>query len=341
MPLCVTPQMREVLQKDFELWKSTYETVQNQAGHYIVTKIRLRLAQEELETARKAETDATSDQAFAAPQRAAAANAKRLAAKKAVQAVEARIKAFEEDVAEDEADLKATIARLRRRRDQQAADAAKAKNACPPPEAPSTGPQPPKDNPDGVAPGHSSVPKTCPDGVLAELNAARADPVAYAARLETLKPYYHGKTFAQPGHPAVMTTEGAAAVDDAITYLRSIKPAPPLALNTTLMGTAARLAIDLGPTGGVGHTGSDGSTMRSRMQDAGLFATIMEEDISLAQATPEAIGRQLIIDDGVASRGHRTAIFSPNLTQVGIACAAHKTYGFMAVIDFTSTPMAR
>ena len=43
---------------------------------------------------------------------------------------------------------------------------------------------------------------------------------------------------------------------------------------------------------------------------------------------------QLIIDDGVASRGHRTNIYNPDFKTVGIAIGDHKVYGNMCVMDF-------
>ena len=70
------------------------------------------------------------------------------------------------------------------------------------------------------------------------------------------------------------------------------------------------------------------------MQDAGVYASVMEEDVSLMQTTSVGIVRQLIIDDGVPSRGHRDVVFNPDLKWVGFGGAPHKTYGGMCVIDF-------
>jgi uncharacterized protein YkwD len=43
---------------------------------------------------------------------------------------------------------------------------------------------------------------------------------------------------------------------------------------------------------------------------------------------------QLIIDDGVASRGHRVNIFKKDYKVVGIAVGPHKKYGEMCAMDF-------
>ena len=42
----------------------------------------------------------------------------------------------------------------------------------------------------------------------------------------------------------------------------------------------------------------------------------------------------LIIDDGVSSRGHRTNIFNADLKFVGSASSTHLTYQTMSVIDY-------
>ena len=97
---------------------------------------------------------------------------------------------------------------------------------------------------------------------------------------------------------------------------------------------------DLGPKGGAGHIGSDGSTLRTRMQDAGIQASIMEEDLSLTQAAPAGIVRQLAIDDGVPTRQHLEVMMNPALTIAGAACGPNKTWGSMAVIDFAGLLMA-
>jgi uncharacterized protein YkwD len=177
-------------------------------------------------------------------------------------------------------------------------------------------------------------------GVLAELNAARSDPRAYADGLRRYEAYYHGKLVNEPGHPVAMTIEGAAAVDDAIAYLTGRSPVPPLVWSDPLAGAATRLVVDLGPKGGLGHIGSDGSTMTQRIQAAGVWAAAKEEDITLVPRTAEAVVRQLVIDDGVVTRGHRTAIFDPSLSVAGVGCGPHAAYGWMCVIDFAGALMA-
>jgi uncharacterized protein YkwD len=170
--------------------------------------------------------------------------------------------------------------------------------------------------------------------VLAQLNAARADPHAYADSLRKYEGYYHGNLVSEPGHPVAMTVEGSAAVVSAISYLDQHAAVAPLTWNASLAIAANRLVMDAGPRGGLGHTGSDGSTMTTRIRDVCIWAGAMDEDISLVPRTAEGVVRQLVIDDGVPTRGHRTAIFDPGLSIAGVACGPHATYGWMCVIDF-------
>ena len=194
-----------------------------------------------------------------------------------------------------------------------------------------------------AGPGRSPIPPAAlTDAVLAEINAARANPAAYADRLRQFRAYYHGKLLQEPGHGVgVLTNEGVAAIDDAIAYLMRQKPMPALEPSAALARSAARYAADAGPAGLTGHVGTDGSTMPERMRAVGIWAGASAEDIALGYDRAAAIVRQLIIDDGVATRGHRTAIFDPGLTIAGVGCGPHKIYRFMCVVDFAGALMAR
>jgi hypothetical protein len=176
--------------------------------------------------------------------------------------------------------------------------------------------------------------------VLNEINSARTDPQAYAQGLRLYETHYRGKLVNEPGHSVAMTIEGVTAVDDAISYLGRRQPAPPLQWSDNLASAANRLVSDLGPKGGLGHAGSDGSTMTQRIRAAGVWAGAMDEDISLVPRTAHDVVRQLVIDDGVPTRGHRTAIFDPGLSIAGVACGPHAAYAWMCVVDFAGALMA-
>ena len=178
--------------------------------------------------------------------------------------------------------------------------------------------------------------------VLAEINRVRMHPQHYAERLRTYRAYYHGDVVRAPGDEVgVRTREGVAALDEAIADVEHRRPLRPLVANSHLHASAARLAEEEGPTGAVGHVGSDGLTPGQRMREAGAWAGITEENISYGQATAAAVVRQLIIDDGVPGRGHRSSIFEPGLSAAGVKCGPHVRYGYMCVLDFAGAMVAR
>jgi uncharacterized protein YkwD len=175
--------------------------------------------------------------------------------------------------------------------------------------------------------------------VLAEINAARADPRAYAAGLRVYLTAFRGRLVREPGRPDIMTEEGPAAVEEAIADLERRAPAPPLTMDEALARVARSLLADQEATGGMGHVGSDGSALSERMRRAGVFAMSMEEDIAYGGSTPAEIVRQLIVDDGVPDRGHRLSIFDRHMSHAAAACGPHARWGWMCVVDLAGGVM--
>jgi uncharacterized protein YkwD len=82
----------------------------------------------------------------------------------------------------------------------------------------------------------------------------------------------------------------------------------------------------------VGHGG--GPSLSQRLQAQGVFAGMSAENISYGYDDPRDVVRQLIVDSGVPSRGHRANIFSRGHQALGVACGGHEAYGVMCVLDF-------
>ncbi len=86
----------------------------------------------------------------------------------------------------------------------------------------------------------------------------------------------------------------------------------PLIHNAALQGAAQSHADDLARTGGLSHTGSDGSTLTDRVARAGYTACLSAENIASGQADIRST-----IADWMASPGHRANILNAQVTQFG------------------------
>jgi uncharacterized protein YkwD len=174
------------------------------------------------------------------------------------------------------------------------------------------------------------------DAVLAELNRVRTNPQAYAQELR-------GREIT-PANYAMDADDGLdqedpEAVADAIDYLMRQRPLPPLTQNGRLAAAADEHVATQGPTGEIGH-GPPGN-FAQRMRDEGVFAGIEAESISYGQPTPRDVIRQLIVDSGVPSRGHRKDLLGSAFQAAGVGCGRHAEYGSMCVIDLAGAMMTR
>jgi uncharacterized protein YkwD len=176
-----------------------------------------------------------------------------------------------------------------------------------------------------------------PDAVLAALNRARADPAGFSSVLQQYRARMSGKRYLKPGttNSWIMTQEGTAAVDEAIAVLRATAPLPALSVNPGLALAALDQVAWQGPRGEIGHGGQGGSSPSDRVIRHGVRTRMSGENISYGSDGLQVV-IDLIVDDGVASRGHRNNILNPDFRQVGIAIGPHRRYGTMCVIDLAS-----
>ena len=171
--------------------------------------------------------------------------------------------------------------------------------------------------------------------IFAELNLARTNPPAYSAVLAELVRAFDGKVLHRPGWPfAVLTREGPDATQEAIDALQHQKQLPPLVLDEDLSRAAFDHAIDQGRSGALGHTGSDNSSPGDRISRHGTWTGSWGENIDYgAVIGGRDVVEDLVVDDGVQSRGHRRNIYDPAARIVGIGCGPHPTFGVVCVID--------
>ena len=173
------------------------------------------------------------------------------------------------------------------------------------------------------------------DAVLEEINFARTQPREYARELREYRASFRGRIVSDR-HGERMTFEGVRAVDEAIAFLERQQPLPPLRRGHVLALAAYDHAAEQGNRGSWGHISNNGATPGKRVSARG-GGRFVSETISYGENDPVGVVRSLIVDDGVANRGHRTVIFTSNLRFAGVGCGPHAAYDYLCVMDYGQT----
>ena len=75
--------------------------------------------------------------------------------------------------------------------------------------------------------------------------------------------------------------------------------------------------------------------MSDRIERYGKWSGTIGENIDYGDVKDgKDVILQLIVDDGVSSRGHRKNVFNPAFKTVGIAGGPHETYTSLYVMDY-------
>ena len=169
--------------------------------------------------------------------------------------------------------------------------------------------------------------------VIREMNLARQNPALYATFVRELRSRMNGNVLVLPGHTRIRTKEGTGAVDEAVRFLQSAQPLPPLSVSPGMSRAAADHCADQAD-GAFGHEGKDRSHAGQRIARYGTFMGGWAENISYGKSTARDVVLALIIDDGLPARKHRKNIFNPNYNVAGAAFGPHARFGTMCSMDF-------
>ena len=167
--------------------------------------------------------------------------------------------------------------------------------------------------------------------VILEMNKARSNPALYAELyIEPRIKKFSGKVY----NGMIETHEGAAVVNECVAFMKSAKPLPVFSAAKGLSLAAQTHATTQGETEQTGHTGVDGSSPFTRIERYGTYRTAGENiDYGAANARDAVV--DLLIDDGVSSRGHRKNIMNKDFSFTGVGFSKkHKLYGSVCVITF-------
>lgn len=119
-----------------------------------------------------------------------------------------------------------------------------------------------------------------------------------------------------------------------ISDLKKLAAMGELRTSKVLSEVAQLHALDMGTSGAVGHTSSDGTTFSERLRKKGKAGGMIAENCDYGNEEPLDIVMALLIDDGIKSLGHRKNILEPTYRWIGIAIEKHKTYRVNCVMDF-------
>jgi len=173
--------------------------------------------------------------------------------------------------------------------------------------------------------------------VVLEMNKVRTDPQKYAdLYIQPELRYYNGNLYQKPGQITIQTQEGKKAVESCVSALSKTARVSVLTPELGLSLGAKDHTIDQGKTGKTGHDGSDKSTPLARILRYGKGYTQAGENLAYGPVSGREIVVQLLIDDGVPSRGHRTNIMNKNFSQTGVSFGPHPQFRTMCTITYAN-----
>lgn len=182
------------------------------------------------------------------------------------------------------------------------------------------------------ASGSSSVLTDSERDLLNEINQARANPLLYATYLEKLKPQFTGKQYTPAGKDPLTTEEGWNAVDEAIRFLKALKPLPPLVASQGLSLAALTHVKDQASSGATGHRSGNSNMIEDRVKPYGRWEGAIGENICYGNDSARERLLTWLIDDGFPSRGHRRRLLGTEYQVAGISCGSHPQYNAMCVL---------
>ena len=167
------------------------------------------------------------------------------------------------------------------------------------------------------------------------INKYRANPRELARHLERLKKYLDTSSniLSEPDKIQIQMVEGEEVFNEAINYLKNLKPLEPLQWEDALAASAQEHVDDIGPKGLLLYQSSDGTEPEERITKYGTYEESLGENIDFGPNDAIGVIVSLTLDDGEEERPHRDNLFKNDYKKIGIACGPHQTEFQMCVMD--------
>ena len=170
--------------------------------------------------------------------------------------------------------------------------------------------------------------------VINETNRIRTNPKSYIPILETYIKYFDGNILEKPDtDTGIETQEGAFAYQEAINFLKSQKPIEPLIYDEEVSKASQELSDLMGKTGNTGENVEEIS-IEERISKYVDWDVAISENIDFGGLTGEDVIINLLVDDGVDDRSHRSNLFNTKIKYFGVGTSFHKEYDVCTVIDY-------
>ena len=167
------------------------------------------------------------------------------------------------------------------------------------------------------------------------INKYRANPRELARHLEKLKKYLDKSTniLSEPDKIQIQMVEGENVFNEAINFLKNLRPLQPLQWDDCLAQSAQEHVDDIGPKGLLLYQSSDGTEPEERITKYGNYIESLGENIDFGPNDEIGVIVSLTLDDGEEERPHRDNLFKNDYKKIGIACGPHQTEFQMCVMD--------
>ncbi len=167
------------------------------------------------------------------------------------------------------------------------------------------------------------------------INKYRANPRELARHLERLKKYLDTSSniLSEPDKIQIQMVEGENVFNEAINFLKNLRPLQPLEWDDCLAQSAQEHVDDIGPKGLLLYQSSDGTEPEDRITKYGNYIESLGENIDFGPNDEIGVIVSLTLDDGEEERPHRDNLFKNDYKKIGIACGPHQTEFQMCVMD--------